>query len=293
MIIPPGRLPPDQQQAEHSGGNGNDNDAVYHKSRMDLFNTLNKLNLDLYNHKSTIPSQSIHDFELKDNLPMGRGAEQWRKYPLDDTFQLTQTLVNLYPRFMETFMTTPPTFPITSCLGDNAQGSIPNGSIYGHTIAHPGARPREASSPASVAIDHSSVFLLVSCHTCLIEIYEEILQHSVHCEDNIGITKESEFLSPALKLGKYAPPLSVAIPMLMLMLDQMASQLLDHANTLVACLEELRSNIENRNSDHRVGAQNLNTMSLPGAKAVQKRASQMYQRIADLRKTVLGKALLA
>ena len=258
-------------------------------SEKDLFNKLNRLSLDLYNHKAVIPSQSIHEHGFADGLAMRPDQGRYKGYSVDDTFQLTQNLVDVYPRFIQIFLMKRSVVPMTASLVDNLQGSASNDSVYGHTTTQSETPPlTEASELNDVAVDHSSVFLLVSCHTCLIEIYEELFQHMTLCIRDIDMYKEEQLVSPTLVIGKYTPPPDAAAQMQILLIVQLAAQLSCHADTLVACLENPRSKVDSGISHHREGLDGFNLMSLSGAKAVQARANKVFHKLAEFRNSLGG-----
>lgn len=262
-----------------------------HMSEVDLFSSLNKLNLNLYKHKAVIPPLSVHDLNFANDPAMRQNRENYKGYSVEDTFQFTQELVDLYPSFFETFLRNKSIVPAISELAGKPQEGDSDANVYRRTIIQQGISTREPPARTLAAVDHSSVFLLVSCHTCLIDIWEDIVQHMSHCIKHAGTDQADVFNPPALKIGKYTPPPSVAFSMQMLMIIQMSSHLSGHADTLVTCLKGVRSETEVRQSDNHEIVANVNIMSLSAAKAVQARAHKISHKLIEIRNDFLDSAL--
>jgi hypothetical protein len=61
---------------------------------------LSELSIGLFEHSNTIPPQSIHDLAPEDEMyqdTMNDRARDYSSYRVDDTFRLTQELIDLYP----------------------------------------------------------------------------------------------------------------------------------------------------------------------------------------------------
>jgi len=185
---------------------------------------LSQLSIDLFQHGSTIPSHSIHDTpSLNDNMAYSSN------YVLEDTILLTQSLIDIYPPFLDSFL--PRLIPQTSRTTMSG-GNLKSNLHFKGSLMEPKAM-RSPSPSDPLAFDHSSIYLIISCHLRLIDIYAALAKHMRLCVRGGEISKiPVHFEVPDLKIGNYTPPLSTAVPMLMLLFTQFGSQLHEYAAEL-------------------------------------------------------------
>lgn len=249
---------------------------------------LSQLSSDLFQHSQTIPPVSIHDLECADkDGSMQPGFKDYSQYVVEETFRLTQGLIDIYPSFL------------TSVLNHNPrQASSPTFDWAGTTpsessINTPPDRTGDAlpPPPPKPPLDHSSILLILSCHLRIIEIYEELFKHMQICikQNGIPLTRRSASLKvPQLTIGTYSPPPSSAVPMQMLLLIQFASQLFNYA-------ADLASEIEGQENGHEGLPHEVATLALTRAAAanVKDRAGYMTQELGTMRGMMLHAGILA
>ncbi|KAG4433413.1 hypothetical protein IFR05_011099 [Cadophora sp. M221] len=191
-----------------------------------LVRKLSQLNVDLSDHKTTLPPLSVHDI-LPPELDVV--CPQNNEYVLEDTFRLTQSLIEIYPSFFHLFISPTPasqtTTPDSDWLGTDSFGS---GGASSSSDSTSSSTPSNAKEP----MDHASILLLISCHLRVIEIYDVLFKHMETCISQNGVAKtarQAALTAPTLSIGSYIPPPSSAVPMQMLLLVQFASQLYNFA----------------------------------------------------------------
>jgi hypothetical protein len=285
-VVPP-RFPPKQSVPECAVNNLIS--TVHPKSEKHLVHQLSQLSVNLYGHIATIPPQSIHD-----TLPDGARPEAHTGYSVDQTFQLTQDLIDIYPVFIDTFLkkSSPESSASDKSFDTpNTQSS----TTYEDLICLPSPLHVAAKPARPTSHDHASVLLLLSCHIRIIDIYDEIFVHMARCaEDNMGpfepVSQQCQmYAPPAVKLGNFTPPPSSAVPMMMLLLVQQASQLSENAAELANHLrgplpEELNGQKERDDAA---------ILSLVTAEKVKGRASFMSQQLSAMRTKILSQGFLA
>ncbi|KAH9214650.1 hypothetical protein DL95DRAFT_148874 [Leptodontidium sp. 2 PMI_412] len=250
-----------------------------------LVRKLSQLNVDLSDHKTTLPPLSVHDVlppELDVVCPQGN------EYVLEDTFRLTQSLIEIYPIFLHLFINPTPssqtTTPDSDWLGTDSFGSS-------------GAEPSSDSTSSSTSskakepMDHASILLLISCHLRVVDIYDILFKHMEICISQKGVAKtarQAALTAPTLSIGNYIPPPSSAVPMQMLLLVQFASQLYNFA-------VDMASEIPYPLNETSSGGPIDSTLVLTKAAAenVKDRAGSMSQRLSSLRSQMLNSGLLA
>jgi len=245
---------------------------------------LSQLSSDLYEHKRTIPPLSIHD-------PDPPGQEESLQIPdcgeyvLEETFSLTQSLIDIYPAFLSTFLnhtstqTSTPPFSWTDTSSESSASNSPE-----HTGEAPLRRPR-------LPLDHSSILLILSCHIRIIEIYESLSKHMEICirQKTIPMTRRQATLKiPQLAIGTYIPPPSSAVPMQMLLLVQFSSQLFNYAADLASEIEEQQNGLEP--SPHEATTIALTRAAVANVKD---RAKYMTQELGAMRSLMLHSGMLA
>jgi hypothetical protein len=236
---------------------------------------LSELSIDLFEHSKTIPSQAVHN-------PLSIGnMEKWcadksglNTYTPEDTFRLTQAMVDVYPVFLSMF---------------SSQRAL-------------NALPQNSGSSRSDPIDYASVLLILSCHLRLIGIYEELFKHMHVCVMQNGRAEtwqEAMLTGPQLRIGSYIPPPSSVIPMQMLLLMQFASQLFNYAADLAAEIQGPDANTPSSGTSSSASSSNGNldnatlALTLAAAENVKDRAHSMSQQLNSLRTEMLSIGILA
>ena len=249
---------------------------------------LSDLSVRLYEHGATIPPQSIHN-TIPENESyvdvMNARAKVYANYKVDDTLQLTQELIDVYPSFINIFARrkisqashssrTPTNFePEKVC--DQSGASL---------------RPIAPSLSNPLALDHSSILLILSCHLRLIDIYDELFKHMQFCIDQKGAicASQQSFSAPQLRIGNYVPPMTTSAPMQMFLLLHFATSLCDHAVELEECIREPGDRMESSlRSPNGRNADGMTALSLASAEKVKDRATGMLQHLSSLRTLML------
>jgi len=250
----------------------------YRKSISRCIEQLSKLSLKLYEHSTTIPPASVWE-GLPDaddatfaEIASSR-AKNYTNYRVDETFQLTQELVDVYPSFIDLFMQR----KITQ-LSKTHQGGESLGPIS-PSVATP------------LALDHPTILLLLSCHLRLVEIYEELLKHMKICVTHKGslcMSEDASFAAPKVRIGNYCPPATTAVPMQMLLLLHFATSLRDSAVDLESHILALESSTSVSGKEDPMAM-----LSLTSAEKLKERASGMLDGIVSIRTTLLRMGRIA
>ena len=263
---------------------------VHQRSVKECVRQLSDLSLRLYEHSNTIPPQCVHD-PIPENESymevMKARTKDYSSYRVDDTFQLTQELVDVYPSFMNIF--TPRKTPQASQPSSRPTNVEPEiGTSKG---------PIASSLSNPLALDHSSILLLLSCHLRLIEIYDELLKHMKFCIDMRGaacMNEEASFTAPRLRIGDYYPPDTAAVPMMMLLLLHFAKSLRDYAVELESNIREpYDSGSGSLRPESEKNGSAVAALSQASAEKVKERATSMLQNLSSLRTMLLAEGYLA
>lgn len=283
------RILPQSRTGRGSPGSTGSTDSGSASTIDSCIRQLAHLSIDLHEHEATIPPQSIHDSFL--------GPEELcRKYPfsVDETFRLTQALVDIYPKFLGSFVKSSPSE--SSRAINMGIGNFGNGSIgFGKSTVNPESHKRLDSKKLSM--DHSAVLLILSCHLRLIEIYEQLFEHMDKCAvEDFGTcatrSTNPEIPLPEVRIGNYVPPPEAAIPMQMLLFIHLASQLNAHAGDLA---KKISSEIPLDNPKDRSlqNGQLSLRISQMTAETVKYRANRMQEEISQLRRRMLETGFIA
>lgn len=212
-------------------------------------------------------------------------AKDYTRFVIEDTFRHTQTLIDVYPSFLVTFLNyKPPPLPTSYWMSTTPSDYSTDSSTNGD------ATSPSSSSPPKPPLDHASILLILSCHLRLISIYEQLFRHMEICIQNKGIalTQQAATLTvPKLSIGSYSPPPSSAVPMQMLLLMQFALQLFNYASDLAGEIEGSEGG--------GASAGEATTMALTKAAAanVKERAGSMTQELRTMRGMMLDSGMLA
>ncbi len=251
--------------------------------RTAVLRELNDLSLQLYEHGNTIPSlptseeveaslqaagatssennsttstadgsqssASAREREsILDELQKGYEKSLDKQFAIDVTLKLSQTLIDLYPRFIDSILHCKP--PLAADLPPNLRVSMPSRTSRSPSTMsseYPKSTPKDCNtsssvlqatnpSPPRLALDHASILLLLSAHLRLTEVYENMFTHSHICMHEALLPgRKPQVLAsnvPVLKFGSYTPPSSSTVHMHLMLLEQLVEQLLE-------CVEEL------------------------------------------------------
>ncbi|KAE8454299.1 hypothetical protein EG329_005224 [Mollisiaceae sp. DMI_Dod_QoI] len=249
---------------------------------------LSQLSSDLFQHSQTLPPLSIHDPECADEDGYMRSElKDYSQYFIEETFRLTQGLIDIYPSFLTSVLNNnQPQAPSPSFDWVDTTQSESSINTPPEEIGDPPLPP-----PPKPPLDHSSILLILSCHLRVIEIYEQLFKHMQVCIKQKGIPmtrRQASLKVPQLTIGTYCPPPSSAVPMQMLLLIQFASQLFNYA-------ADLSSEIEGQRSGHQGSPHEVTTLALTRAAAanVKDRAGYMAQELGTLRGMMLHAGILA
>lgn len=156
--------------------------------------TLAKLNLDLLRHASTVPPHSTGPSNT---------IEEQEKFDLDDTFELTKTMLG-----------------VVRVLN-------PPGSLC-------------VPEPDAVTIDTASVLLVVSCWHRLADIYESLFTHIRRCAEQsvLPVAALGRPVSlPSVRIGSYVPESTTSILLQMVATLHHSTQLANAMSDLASNLE--------------------------------------------------------
>ena len=229
---------------------------------------LSELSISLYEHSTTLPSQVGTDSVLD---MADKSSKSYSDFNLDETFHLTQNLIDIYPAFVD--------------ILKRRQSSL----------ATVKSNPPYTAQPA---FEQSSILLILSCHLRLIEIYEELFPHMEVCISHKGQafnTQQALNKSPFVRFGGFAPPSSSTVSMQMMFLVQLAKKLLDCATELsnvTQGLKDLEGKDEAAGGRTNLGAGSLD-ISLITSENVNGRASNMAQQLGTLRDLMLQMGIFA
>lgn len=221
---------------------------------------LSDLSIRLYEHSTTLPSHQLSDG--KDKLQDSLAKAAYSEFNLDETFHLTQNLIDVYATFTD--------------ILKRQQGSI--------------------SIPSG--LDESSVLLISSCHLRLIKIYEELFPHMEVCIAQKSKTQSPQHsmakISPS-HLGGFQPSTSSNVSMQMMILVQLAKKLLDCSGDLSKVTQCLK---EQDNKDDVIAARsgmsiNSFDISVMTAQDVKGRAANMAQQLGTLQDLMLQMGIFA
>lgn len=291
-VSPPSRMAVALQTPRFPMWSGNPCEPTQH-SVAQCIRQLSELSVSLYEHSTTVPPQSIHDHVPENELyqeAMDNLAQQYAKYSVDETFRLTQELIDIYPSFIEVFTRRKISHP--SKLPRSMESSHLEESQSGE---HLGPIAPPLSNP--LHLDHSSILLILSCHLRLIDVYEQLFKHMKVCIEQKGVEYtrlQASFKAPQLKIGNYAPPITTALPMQMLLLLHFATSLCDRAVELEGHIREPQNGIGNLGSTQsNENEDGVAALSLASAEKVKERATGMLQHLSSLRTMMLREGHLA
>jgi hypothetical protein len=205
------------------------------ESKGDCIRKLSQINIELFEHSNTVPPLSIYDpsSNLEDFL-------RYRsKYALEDTFRLTQGLIDIYPTFLDAFLA-PPTLPSSSHKVSWSTNIISTDAQFEGSRVTSTPFPGSTTGGIKFSLDHSSILFIISCHTRLIAIYEALFDHMRVCfkQGGIAMMPRKVLDIPHLKIGNYKPSPTSAVSLQMHLLVQFSSQLFNCAADLASEIDK-------------------------------------------------------
>jgi hypothetical protein len=286
----------------------------------------------LAEHASTIPPMSIHDDQHICKSSTGadenESSDLYGRTPrcikcygdgvfsIEETFQHTETMVNIYPRFITTIIQFEgprqwwrmylPASPATSPKAPAAQeqlsqnghvSSSSGNSSVGNSPSNPDSTENHKAT-SRPPLDHASIYLLLSCHNRLIDIWETVFGHlKVRTDKDFaaGRTTDIDGRCAKIKIGSYAPSAASTTSMYMTLIMELSERLLEQSKQLVA---EVSSQNTERNGDDHAGfgvaetSQNIvraqHEAMVMACRATTDRASGMLEQICRIRQLTLS-----
>lgn len=236
---------------------------------------LSVLSTELYEHSTTIPSLAIYEPNTPEE-ELDDAMNPPKIYRLDETFRVSQEMIDIYPTVLNVCSPRHQSNKATCFLGS----------------------PSNLDSSKSISVDHSTILLALSCHLRLIEIFDGLLTHMGICVETQGVSctsydKRVILHAPVVKIGNFEPPQASAVPMQMLLIVQLVSQLSNYASELVAKIKALRDHEKSIRDGVSDMSQATFALSLAAAENVSEKAKAINKTLAALRNQMLGSGLLA
>jgi hypothetical protein len=189
---------------------------------------LTSLSASLYDNVSKIPPLSL--WANKEFSPSNPPSE-YKHFAVDQTFQLTQKLIDIYPRFIATVLYQEQQLHPTHAPNPPSPQSLNNVAfIRQKHLSHLQHQPT-APQPPDTQIDVPSTLLLLSTHLRLQETFSTLFKHISYCIDyssTISLPPTHPVLAistPKLKVGSYAPPTAATVPMQVMLLLYLVGRL--------------------------------------------------------------------
>ena len=246
------------------------------------------MSLELYDHLNTIPPQSVHAAGFVED-PDNPISSQFASFSTDQTFQLTQDLVDVYPLFFDMFFTRRHSNTDTPSSKDSPSEEFPPSNQIQNSLGNQVMRYNPMFDSEPIVVDHSSVLLLLSCHTRLLDIFDELFQHMDICVDKLEQKSyvRCSFDAPSLKVANYTPSPSVAAAMQMLLLIQLSSRLSANVNRLAEHISASQQDMSNGPSEGLGDRVDALALSLVAAERVKCRAAKMTEHIGFMEEAML------
>lgn len=284
------------------------------------------LNVSLYEHATTIPPQSAtSDSQVAQmmaasagsskrktfsKLPTQEDIEKGKMFAIDQTFKLTQTLieilVRLYPRFdsrvvqheadLLPFLSLRTAENSTALAPELLQTSLGSLNSYQRredSINNKSHQSQTCSSD-NPPLDQGTVLLILSCYHRLVDIYDGIFGHMQACIKHsiTPVTVDGQtFRLPPLKVGEYVAPASAAIAMQMMLVIRMSSQLFNQMQEVMG-VGNMASTDPADNAVRGVSSRPQSGFTDMACHAMQMRACSMSERISSTRVMLLQSGVI-
>ena len=217
-------------------------DATYNTAAS-CVQRLAQLSARLYEHAGTVPSQSIFNDERTtgnvNSTNKGIGSDE---YSVDETYHLTQSLIDLYPILTSTAIRNnlrrPTCLPInqqhiSSSLTLEISGDI---SESGNAMTKDDQHRAQSVLSKCSAFDDASILLILSCHHRILDIWEKIFALMQTCIEHSAVSKSHDgqpVTVATLKIGSFVLSTAAVVPMHISLITRFASQLLNYVCELV------------------------------------------------------------
>ncbi|MCJ1409477.1 hypothetical protein MMC19_003558 [Ptychographa xylographoides] len=199
------------------------------------------------------------------------------RFSIDETFQLTQILIDLYPRFISTIVR----------RSIHPEPHLPSKSspFHGKILAEPEGIPLfgnttpDSSLHPSTGRDDAAILLLLSCHHRLIDMWELIFCHISEIP-----THRFGALCLKFKVGSFVPSASTtAVPMEIIMVVELTKELLKCVRELVSELSESRTSVAHDHRNGLLGPNSEDGSTELASRALLRRATRMVEQISDIK----------
>ncbi|KAI9736194.1 MAG: hypothetical protein M1834_001079 [Cirrosporium novae-zelandiae] len=259
-------------------------------SAVDVTRQLAELSAALAEHVATIPPLSIHesphicisspnsnqidsDTSSDENTTTngikttclkcyGKGT-----FSMEQTFNYAENLVALYPQFISSIIQLET--PMQSLRMNLNSNSISSPTQMKHNENPPSQKSTSHSTLTSnhkasraPRLDHASIFLLLSCHHRLLDVWESVINHlQIKTSKNAGRHNADYSRCVKLKIGSYVPSMTSAVSMYMTLFIGLAEKLAEHANGLADKVAEVVSSSSPMPPNNPVENQDINEMT--------------------------------
>lgn len=173
-------------------------------SKVHYVRQLAELNIGLYDHAATLPPKTTKTTNSTNEASKKAPTKDGKPFAIDQTFHLTQTLINILSR------------------------------LYPHTRNHAPFPPKD-NLPQSHP-DQGTILLILSCYNRVMDIYEVIFHHmqGCICHSITPTMADGQTITlPPVRIGSFAPSNTSAIAMQMMLIIMLASRLFDQLQDVV------------------------------------------------------------
>lgn len=269
------------------------------QSESDCISKLSNLSRDLYEHGNTVPPLTIYDPPSAsmgdDRISQGtQNCLEHSNYRVDETLRLTQCLIDIYPTFLNAFLSHP--VSQSSNAGSTWPPERKSNTYLGTAQNLPTSSTGSSQDHTLETLDHASILLILSCHLRLISIYEALFHHMKQCysQGGVSVTPSQVTLNvPPLRIGNFTPPPSAAVPMQMLLVVQFASRLFNYAADLASEIGDPEKGTPQGDSLNGDSTDDTLALTRATAENVKNRASKMSQELGAMRSLMLQSGHLA
>jgi hypothetical protein len=222
------------------------------KSVHECMKNLSKLSLDLYEHAIIIPplstqhsSSSIDVLRdsstevavavevMQTDILESRETQETQEFPIDDTFHLSTALLDIVCYLNELHTGSRNTPARTAKVSLNRRCQPNEVKDRGELIE---TRGDTWQGLCESAVDDSTMILVISCYTRLMDIYECLFGHIKACVERAILPRNraGHFVSlPAVRAGSYQMPTSSTVPLQIMTLLQLSSSVGNSMKTLL------------------------------------------------------------
>ncbi|GAB1319931.1 hypothetical protein MFIFM68171_10141 [Madurella fahalii] len=191
------------------------------------------LNVKLYEHFKLLPPACNQPTILP-------SLSDARLFPIDSTFVLTQSLIEITSHLYPTPSPCPISSTTSSSSSSSSSSSVPQSTSSSSSCSSSGSSSNSrsstttatASTPANPPVDQATTLLLLSCADRVFDIYSLIFTHMRTCIAHHSTAapldgRKLALALPQLRIGGFAPPAEVAVAGYMFMVILMAGGLFE------------------------------------------------------------------